>query len=403
MSRIEDIKPWTRQSSGTTIEKNKQVPKINDTFFDTDLGVIQYWNGTSWQSDKTVVHYSSQGSSNSFSIGKGSNTSNYSDIVVGNYSTSNGTGYPTVIVGNNSISAGYRNELIGNNINITGSYNVAIGDKSSDSNVIASTGYNTLVGYYSSGVGKYATSIGAYSEAALGSVSVGYKGYTTGFSYDTRIGYHTQNNGAAYGVAVGSSAQLNSTLASGSGYSITIGAYSQVIGATDSISIGAHSTNRVSQTTAINNPIIVRKDAGNVNIVRDFSGTESVIMSSNMTLTTLSSTIFNIPTGCVIIPKEIGIICNGLGTHVPLSFTSPTITVQGSQDGVTYTNITSAIATNLTKTRQFEILNPIAPFNNAYTHIKVSVTTPGVAIDPVTNTSTTYTGRAFIKGIFLEE
>jgi len=405
MSRIEDIKPWLRPVSGTTLEKGKQLPKLNDTFFDSDLGVLQYWSGTAWQNDRTV-HFSSVGTtSGAFSIGKGSTTADTSDVVIGNYSTSNGTGRPTVIVGSNSTSHGYRNEIVGNNVTINGSYTVAIGDSTGDSSTNGSTGRATMVGYYARSYGKFATSIGSYSQASKGDAVLGYASYTTGAFYDTRIGYNTQNNAAAsYCVVIGSSAKINAVAGiTNTGYSITIGAHSQTLGANDSISIGSHSTNRVSQTTAINNPIIVRKDVGSANIIKDFAGTDAVIMSNNMTLTSLSSTVFSIPAGCVILPTEIGIVCNSLPAHAAATFVSPTVTVQGSQDGVTYTNISNAVITNLTANRMFEVLAPIAPYNQAFTHIKISVTSVGTALDAVTAATVAYTGRAFIKGIFLEE
>lgn len=278
---------------------------------------------------------------------------------------------------------------------------------------------STAVGVFNTAASYYGTAVGAFNLAGVPSgppmfatTAVGFRNVASGYTA-TACGYMNTASGDS-SVACGFSNTASSTrsfaigsqntssndyanavghqnTASGS-YSSAIG-YQNSAGSNYSTALGYQANARVQYTTNICGPIIARKDnnetdgpGGGLNQFKFFSGVTNVIFSTVVDLTQAGGVAFTLPSGCVFITSEVGVIVT----------TIDTMTVQPEVyfgDEVTGADLlTPTLTTGLTALNHTQVYASLN--NNGHTGLNAGVWTGA--------TATAMTGRFYWKGILLE-
>jgi hypothetical protein len=359
------------------------------------------------------------------------------NVAVGCVTMFDFTGSNTVAVGasamqhatgaaSRSVAIGYQSQRVSVGVNTSVGYQalaantagdsgVAVGDRALAANT---TGFaNTAVG-----MGAMQGSTAGGSNVAVGRLALG-KSVPTWHQGNTVVGFNAcfGMDSAAGNTALGHSALFtatsgtyNTAVGSSAGNFVTSGVSNTVVGAFAQSSglatpnqlvvlgafataaatacnvIGYNGTNRVTQTTTLAGPLLVRRDngEGSGSEVLIYSGAEVVVMSKEVALTSTGTQTVSLPAGAHFYPDEVGVVVTDADTVTVQPFVK--FGVSGNTVATVAAVQTSAIAAKYDRQRYASLLT-----GAGQTTLTGAVHTAA--------TATSLRGRYYWRGMLLED
>ena len=355
-------------------------------------------------------------------IGRETSASIGNGLVLGNYGDVNTGGYYGIAIGSAWVGAGP---------NVSGNYGIAIAPYS-----VASASNSIAMGFGAKSIADDGIAIGQATEAnGISSVSIGDGCITTGLStiaigdtaktfFDKGIAIGLNTKAGYYGISIGetSTTELGSrSICIGDNGSVNvdngvaIGGYGASVLAAGGVAIGAFSNvtgvsavygialgyrarvdiprTKVTTAVPISHKSSVLNDAAKS--FNRFSTSEVILMTEEFDLDAIGTESITLPAGATFYVDSVGVIVSALDGTVT---TEPTIRL-----GYTGNDIKAAvITTSLTALRKREVTivetDAATEVGIASTNLEAQVTVVGVK-----NTATVYKGRAYFKGILVQD
>lgn len=229
--------------------------------------------------------------------------------------------------------------------------------------------------------------LGAGSSAEIdGAVAIGRTAYATA-AEGVVIGKYSSDNADTFtgGIVVGAQSVLWSNAEEG----MVLG-YNSEANAAQGIAIGANLVSNLAKTHIISGLSTIQQDDGQTDEINFFSGQETIVMSQIVDFKSVVGDLvaITLPTGGTFFPDEVGFI----PTTVTSATVNPTITFGVTGDS---TAIVTSMVTTVDTVRDRDVTAVAEADNGGVTSLTMSVTTGA--------TATTFSGRVYFKGIFVED
>lgn len=280
--------------------------------------------------------------------------------------------------GATQVASGSASVAIGLTCTASGNQAVAIG------NTVTASNYNAVaIGFNATASGYYSTAAG-YSTIASGVSSTAIGHGNTASGYQSLAAGHSNTASNYYTTALGIDCTASGVGSVAAGYKCTASDY-------NTTALGNFAEARIRKTTNICGPIINRKDEGEnaIDAFLMFGGVEDILMTKEIDFKIVATHTITFPANCKLWWNKMGILATNI---IVGGGNQPTVSY-----GITGNNakqLAAAATTALTAAGKREIETPGVP-EDGETSCVLDVT--------VASTYTTCKGRAYFKGMLIED